>query len=73
MIPEKDKTYAIACMGPYYYNQWKGIATALGERQGLGTEGDPYIYGFKDQDGEEIRFAEEDIIAEIPDIKIPNK
>lgn len=67
MIPTKGKKYAIACLGPFEYNQWKGIAEYNGNIE-PGTNSDGSYedwYEFIREDGQKIVLADEDIIAEI--------
>jgi hypothetical protein len=68
MIPEKDKTYAIACLGPYDYNMYRGTGVCLGSRAGDGSRKDPFIYSFRIPNEEEPWFAEEDIIVELKNL-----
>lgn len=68
MKPEKDKKYFIACLGPWDYNRWAGIATFNGHIDNADSQDeiqDPVLYGFDGvDDTEECWFAECDIIAE---------
>jgi len=68
MIPIKGKQYAIACMGPYDYNMYKGVALHTGDVQtDIGTENDPAsdLYGFHILESSGMFwFAEEDILCE---------
>lgn len=67
MIPEKNKKYAIACLGPYDYNKYGGVGIFTGEIKEEGF--DEPIYEFKiPNDDEPCLFFEKEIIAEIVDI-----
>ena len=38
MIPTPGKKYFIACMGPYEYNTWRGVAICTENTQNYGDE-----------------------------------
>lgn len=61
MKPTKGKKYAIACLGPYDYNVWKGVAVHDGEIEP--HEG--WFGFFIPGESKPVWFAEEDIIGEI--------
>lgn len=66
MIPEKNKKYAIACLGPYDYNQYGGVGIFTGKIEEEGS--DKPLYEFKISDSDETcLFIEKEIIAEIVD------
>ena len=67
MIPEKNKTYAIACLGPYEYNKYAGIGEFTGETDDRVMTEDPYIYYQFNipTEKEPCWFNETEIIAEI--------
>ena len=75
MKPKKNKFYSIACLGPYEYCKWGGVAKYTGYKETWDIDGEEKIvYEFKHKDfeekiGEEIEdtafFFEEDIIAEV--------
>jgi hypothetical protein len=61
MIPKKNKSYAIACLGPYEYNQYGGLGIFTGKTEGMDSE---TFYEFKLPDGELAFFEEFEIICE---------
>lgn len=66
MIPEKNKKYAIACLGPYHYNQYGGVAVFTGKVEEEGSDEPLYVFKIPNEE-EPCRFIAKDIIAEIVD------
>ena len=69
MAPTKiGATYAIACLGPYDYNQYTGLGEYTGEIAGYHVEGESGyqdIYGFKIScEKDTCFFLESEVICE---------
>ncbi len=67
MIPIKDKTYAIACMGPYDYNKYGGLGIHTGNTEvSVDSENKEItLYGFMiPVEKSECWFEEKEIICE---------
>lgn len=64
MIPQKGKTYAIACLGPYEWNKYGGLAKFTGRTDKLGTEELFYEFILPDSDMTSTHFSEKEIICE---------
>jgi len=63
MIPEKDKTYFISCLGPFDYNQYSGTGIFTGELDGFDDE---VWYGFKiPKEEQTCFFVESEILGEV--------
>jgi hypothetical protein len=71
MIPKKGKTYAIACLGPYDYNKFKGTAKYSGITESFPEDNDVVKigYGFEiDGEPDLCFFVEDEILAEAPTV-----